>query len=119
MKINDEQILAALLSAGSERGAAKLLGCSASTIRKRLEKSEFRERYEQEKRAVLSEVCATLQSRLAAATDTLSTIAQDIEVTPSVRVSASDSLLRHGLRYVESVELEKRIQALEKAQEGG
>lgn len=98
MRITDEQIIAALMSAGSERGAAKLLNCSASTVRKRLEKSDLRARYAQEKQAALSEVSNTLQSRLVAAVDILSNVAQDDEVTPSVRVSAADALLRRKTR---------------------
>lgn len=41
MKLNDEQVLSALLATGSIRRAAKMLSCSETVIRSRLAKPDF------------------------------------------------------------------------------
>ena len=47
----------------------------------------------------------------------LAKVMTDSETAATVRVSAADSVLRHGLRYVEQYEIIKRIEALEAKQE--
>lgn len=113
----DEAILAALISCGSIRKAAKIAGVAESTVRKRLNDETFRERYEQAKDGILSEACDALSARLTLAIDTLSEVLADTENAASVRVSAADAMLRHGLRYVEAANILARLDALEKAQE--
>lgn len=116
MKVTDEKMLSALLAEGSIRSAAKSLRCSESTVRKRLENADFRQRYEALKSEILCEVCDKIQSRLITATDTLTSVMENQDNPATVRVSAADSLLRHGLRYIEIANIERRIIALEKAQ---
>lgn len=113
MRFSDEQILAALLSAGSSRKAAKSLGCSVGTIRQRLKSPTFAAKYQQEKENLLTGACDLLQSRLTFAIDCLTKIAVDDASPAGVRVAACDSILRHFLRYLEAVELEKRVSKLE------
>lgn len=115
-KLNDEKILGALLAAGSVRKASKIAECSETTIRTRLNDDEFRQRYEQAKSMVLSEACDAISARLTCAIDTLCDILKNTENAASVRVSACDSLLRHGLRYVEVANILARLDAIEKAQ---
>jgi hypothetical protein len=43
-------------------------------------------------------------------------VLEDTENAATVRVSAADSLLRHGLRYVEVANILARLEAIEKAQ---
>lgn len=116
MRISDEKMIAALLSNGSSRAAA-VLGCSEATVRNRLANANFRKKYEAVKSDMLQEVCDSIQSRLTSAADTLTEVMKNKENVAAVRVSAADSLLRHGLRYVEAAEIERRIRALEASQE--
>lgn len=117
MRASDEKMIAALLSNGSSRAAATVLGCSEATVRNRLANADFRKKYEAVKSDMLQEVCDSIQSRLTSAADTLTEVMKNKENVAAVRVSAADSLLRHGLRYVEAAEIERRIRALEASQE--
>ena len=110
---NDEIVLSALISAGSVRTAAKIANVSESTIRTRLNDPDFRERYEQAKKAILTEACDALSSCLTRAIDTLREVIEDTKNAPTVRVSAASEILRHGLRYIEVANILTRLDALE------
>lgn len=62
--------------------------------------------------AVPCPVC-NLQTRMSSAVDVLAVMMVNPEVAATVRVSAADSILRHGLRYVEQFEIIRRIERLE------
>ena len=109
-KYSDEQILEALLMAGSAKQAARRLGCSLSCVRDRLSKPTFKAKYEQAKADALGDAIDNLSIRLTTAVDVLTKVA-------TVRVSAADSVLRHGLRYIEMFDVLKRLEALEAKQE--
>lgn len=116
VRIEDEKILAALLAAGSIRRAAKTANVSESTIRNRLKDDAFRKLYEEQKAGILSEACDALCARLTAAVDALSDVICDKKNPATARISAADSVLRHGLRYVEIANVIHRLDALEAAQ---
>lgn len=113
MRFTDEQILCALLNNGSVRAAAKALECNDSVIRDRLKDKLFSKTYKERKLEVLIAAADKMKSNISLAVDTLSAVMSDTENPPTVRVSASDSLLRHCLRYVEVTDIIKRIEALE------
>lgn len=115
---NDEQILAALVACGSVRAAAKAVGCSETTIRVRLNDPDFRKEYETAKGAVLTEACDSLAARLTHAVDVLVEVLDNTENAATVRVTAADSLLRHGLRYIEMGNILLRLDALEQRTNG-
>ena len=115
-RISNTKILSALLSAGSVRKAAALANCSETTIRERLKDPGFREQYENEKAKILSETCDAITARLTLAADTLCDILEDPATPATVKVSASDALLRHGLRYIETSNVIARLDKLEAAQ---
>jgi transposase len=110
---NDEIVLSALIAAGSIRTAAKIANVSESTIRTRLNDPDFRERYEQAKKAILTEACDALSSCLTRAIDTLREVIEDTKNAPTVRVSAASEILRYGLRYIEVANILTRLDALE------
>lgn len=114
--INDEQLIAALVTAGSVRTAASVAGVSEATIRNRLRDPDFRAAFESIKSELLQSATAAMVSRLEGATNTLSDVLSDVENPANVRVSAADSLLRHCLRYITAADFERRIAALEEAQ---
>lgn len=116
-RINDQQILAALIASGSIRAAAKSVNISESTIRNRLNDPDFREMYDKAKGEILTEACDTLASRLTLAVDGLSSILEDAESPATAKISAADSVLRHGLRYIEAANILRRLDALEAIQE--
>ena len=116
MRISDEKVLAALLENGSIRKAAAALGCSAGCVRDRLKDEQFKKQYEDAKAAALNEATDNLSIKLTTAVDVLAKVMTDSETAATVRVSAADSVLRHGLRYIQQYEIIKRIEALEAAQ---
>ena len=116
-KYSDEQILEALLMAGSAKQAARRLGCSLSCVRDRLSKPTFKAKYEQAKADALGDAIDNLSIRLTTAVDVLAKLMTDSETAATVRVSAADSVLRHGLRYIEMFDVLKRLEALEAKQE--
>ncbi len=118
MRISDEKVLAALLENGSIRKAAAALGCSAGCVRDRLKDEQFKKQYEDAKAAALNEATDCMKIRVGSAIDTLSGVMENADNPATVRVSAADSLLRHTLRYVEAVDILRRLAALEAAQEG-
>lgn len=113
MRINDEQIISALLNCGSLRKAAESLGTTANTISNRLKKEDFRKRYEAAKSELLSETVGVMKLNLSGAVNTLTDVMNNKENPVTVRVSAADSLLRHSVRYIEVAEIESRISKLE------
>ena len=115
---NDEQILAALIATGAVRPAAKVAGVSETTIRARLNDPDFRAQYEKAKSEILTEACDALSARLTSAVDALSSVLDSDSTPATVRVSAADSLLRHGLRYVEVGHILLRLEDLEKRTNG-
>ena len=58
-----------------------------------------------------------MTAKLESATATMAEIMEDGQNPASVRVSAADSVLRHGLRYIEAGNILRRLDALEAAQE--
>ena len=116
--MNNEQIMAALIACGSVRAAAKAVGCSETTIRARLNDPDFRAEYEKAKSEILTEACDALAARLTLAVDVLCDVL-DSDATPAtVKVSAADSILRQGLRYVEAANILRRLDALEQRTNG-
>lgn len=115
-KRNDEAIMSALIACGSIRRAAKAAGVSEVTVRKRLDDPAFRDRYDRAKNTLLSETCNAISARLMAAADCLSDVMEDNKNPATVRTSAADALLRHGLRYIEAANILNRLDTLEKAQ---
>ena len=116
-KYTDDEILEALLAAGSARQAAKRLGCSLSCVRDRMAKPRFKERYDRAKADALADTVCNLQTRMSTAVDVLAVMMVNPEIAATVRVSAADSVLRHGLRYIEMFDVLKRLEALEQKQE--
>ena len=113
--IDDEKILAALLTAGSVRKAAQIADISESTVRNRMADPEFRGKYDKLRGDLLQEATAGLTAKLESATATMAEIMEDTENAASVRLAACDALLRNCLKYFSVAEIERRIAALEAA----
>ena len=114
--VTDERLLALLIEHGSVTRVAKIAGLSRNAIYMRLRQNEdFRTKYEEAKNAVLQDACGAISTKLETAAAVLYDVATNDRAAVTVRVSAADSLLRHGLRYIEQGEILKRLDALEQA----
>ena len=111
MKRNrDEAILAALVTCGSIRQAAKRAFCSESTVRNKLKDAEFLERYKATKQCFLAEACDAISARLTLAIDTLSDIVEDEKTPTTIKVSAADApITGAGSTRVSSAAITKTI----------
>ena len=115
--VTDERLLALLIEHGSVTRVAKIAGVSRNAIYMRLRQNEdFRTKYEEAKNAVLQDACGAISTKLETAASVLYDVATDDRAAATVRVSAADALLRHGLRYIEQGEILKRLDALEAGQ---
>ena len=117
MRVTDEAVLGALLASGSNRAAAKTLGISEKTIRNRLQKPDFRERYEDLKNGVLEAVGDEIAANLSGAVQTIVEVMTNPKNNAAVRSQAAGELLRTALRYFEAGKFERRLTALEAAQQ--
>lgn len=111
--IPDEQVLTALLSFGSVRKASEQLGCSRDTIYRRLQREDFKSRYTALQGAIVAGACSDIISALTDAIETLHAIVVSDTANDNSRISASDSLLRHGIRYLEVSNVLDRLQRIE------
>ena len=114
---NDEKILAALITSGSIRRAAKIADVSESTIRNRLKDDSFRAEYESAKGDVLTEACDALTARLTLAADSLCDVLEDGKSPATAKIAAAHEVLKEGLRYLEAADIMRRLDAIEAAQE--
>lgn len=104
MAISNEKIMAALIATGS--------------VRARLNDPDFRAEYEKAKSEILTEACDALGARLTLAVDVLCEVLENDATPATVKVSAADSILRQGLRYVEVANVLRRLDALEQRTNG-
>lgn len=115
MAKNDEQIMSALLLAGSVRRAAKIADVSESTIRNRLKDKSFREAYDRQRADFMQQITAGIAAKLENAVDVAAELLENPNTPASVRLGAVDALLRNFLRYFTASEIERRLSALEAA----
>lgn len=115
-RLTDEEIIAALISQGSIKGAAEVLSCAERTLYERMKRAEFKDLYAQAKAEIIKSATAKLQGNLCGAVDTLAAIMQDEETAKQTRVNSAVAILQHAARYTEAVDIMERLEALEEAQ---
>ena len=112
-KVTDEKLLEMLLVHGSVSGAATALGLSRNAIYKRMQDADFRTQYDSAQGVMLSAAALAMSDALCEAINTLLDVVRDKNAAASIRVSASDAILRHTARYIESADILRRLDALE------
>lgn len=111
--VNDEKILAALVSTNSVVEAAEECGISKSTIYGRLRDPEFNAKYRAACRDLLRNHTADLQGHMGAAISTMREIMDQKDNAPQVRLNAADGIIRHGLNLTEKVDILNQLEDLE------
>lgn len=117
MVLTHEAVISALMAAGSITGAAAALGVSRSTVRKRMKDPAFQALWSKERQAALDAVNGALQDTLSAAVRELRAVLNDPDAAPQVKLNASQIALTNALRYAETADILRRLDALERAQE--
>lgn len=111
--VNDERIIAALLTTTSISDAAKECKISKTTIYQRLKDPEFNTKYHTACRELLRDHTAALQAHMGEAIATMVEVMADKRNSPQTRVNAADNILRHGVKLTETVDILERLKELE------
>lgn len=116
-RLTDEEIITALITEGSIKGAAASLKCTVRTLYDRMKKAEFKKLYAQAKADILKAATAKLQGNLCGAIDTLADIMKDPETAKQTRANCAVSILQYGAKFTETTDILERLEAIEEAQE--
>ena len=108
----DDVIVEALARGECQTAVAKLAGCSATTIRRRLENPEFRNQIERFRETMLDSAAGQLGAILNKAVATLEGLLVK-STPPAVRLAAAKSVIELTIRTREVLSWEKRIAELE------
>lgn len=111
--------MAALLEAPTLAAAARASGVSESTLRRWLASGDFRSEYDRRRTEMLDGAVRALQNRMAAAVDCLAEIMQDRSANPQTRLYAARSILEFAFRGSETVDILRRLEKLETAENDG
>lgn len=112
-KIEDEKIIAVLLATNTRKEASKKLGIGLNTLYKRMNTSEFQNKYKEARDEIIKEVIDRLQTSMLEAVEVIKEIMCNKNAPPQIRLNASDALIRHGIRLTEQREIIERIERLE------
>lgn len=95
-------ILNALLKFPTVRDAAESLSIPESTVYAWLRKPDFKERYNEAKRQMLSETTTFLQSKLTEATQVILDLMSGEDTPPAVRLNAARSVFEFCAKLTRS-----------------
>jgi transposase len=109
---HDAAILA-LLSTRSVRDAAKKSGLSETTLYRLLALPEFKAKYRAARRELVENTITQLQRDGADAATALRTIVKSRKTPASVRVAAARVILEQGIKAVELMDVQERLDRLE------
>jgi hypothetical protein len=108
----DDALVESLARGATQSHAARLAGCGARTVHRRLADPEFRSRIEAFRAEMLSQASGRLAEMLDASVSTLADLLKP-DVSPTIRLAAARAAFEYCLRTREIVSLEARIAALE------
>lgn len=111
--ITDEQIIAALLANDTKQAACKSLKIGRDTLSKRMKSPEFRTKYRQAKDDLITGIINKMVMSMTSAVQTITDIMNNAENPPQIRLNASDSIMRYGIKLIEQRDILERLEALE------
>lgn len=115
-RLQDEEIISALISVGSIKGAAASLECTPRTLYERMKKPEFKILYAEAKGDILKAATAKLQGSLCKAIDNLVNIMNDTSTPKQTRANCAVSILQYGAKFTETTDIIERLEAVEEIQ---
>lgn len=110
-----ERALSALLSERTIQGASEASGVPYRTITRWMQQEAFSREYRARLDALVNDATSTLKKSLTGAVEVLREIAENSEAPPTSRISAARTLLDSGLRYIETLDIIQRLEAVEDA----
>ena len=113
MKVSDEKIIAALLSATTNVEAARAAGLSTTQLYNRMRHPAFKEKLSEARARLLDGATAALQARMGEAVDTMTAVMHDPDAPAQTRLNAAEAVLRNSLKLSERSDVMARLEALE------
>lgn len=113
-RLQNEEIIAALIAEGTIKGAAASLKCTTRTLYDRMKKPEFKALYTQAKGEILKAATAKLQGQVSGAIDTLVEIRDDKEAPKQTRANCAVNILQYAARFTETTDIIERLEEVEK-----
>lgn len=107
----DVLLASAIASGASNSAAARKLGISRATVKRRLHDPNFRRIIADLRGEILRNALGRMTAKITGAVDNLDALLNDDN--PSIRLRAFRALMTFGLRLHESIELNDRIGELE------
>ena len=114
----DDQLIEALARGECQSAAAKLAGCSATTVARRLADGSFRNRISEFRKQMLDSAAGKLGSTLAKAVECLGELL-DSNVSPSIRLGAARAVAELTFKAREMLDHETRLAELEARMKSG
>ena len=105
--ISNEEIIAALLSAGSVKAAATAAGIPVRTLYDRMNNAEFQTLYRSARAEVLRAAVHNLNGHIQEAVNTIAEVMNNEEINAATRLQAAQTILNTAEKY------SKRLQAEE------
>ncbi len=115
-RLSNEEIIAAIISAGTIKGAAARTGYTERAIYDRMKTPDFKKLYQEAKTELLRETCTALQYYSITAVETLADVMQNKDAAAQSRVNAATAILQHANKYTEALDVLERLEAVEAAQ---
>ena len=106
--------LAALLTQPTKEKAAKAAGIGLTTLKRYLADPEFQEEYQKAVSGLVEDAAAAAKQSLNPALSCLREIVTREDVTDANKIAASRSLIEYGLKLIETFDIMKKIDELEK-----
>ena len=116
--IPDETIIAALLSCPTLESAATQCGISVRQLFERRQNPDFVRKLTEAQAEALATTTRYLQYATGSAAATLLEIAESKVRPAQVRIAAARTILEQAAKYTETVDVQARLEALERYAEG-
>lgn len=117
--ISDERIIAALLSCPTLEATAEQCGLSVRQLFERRQNPDFIRKLREAQDEALATTTRFLQKATGSAAATLLEIAESKVRPAQVRISAARAVLDMAAKFTEIVDVQARLEALERYAEGG
>ena len=118
-RINDEEIVLALLSSPTLEMAARQCRLSVRQLYERRQDPAFVAKLKRARAEALESTTRFLQSATGIAARVLAEIAESPGRPAQVRISAARTILEQAAKFTEIVDVQGRLEALERYAEGG
>lgn len=103
----DEQIVAALLSSGTQRAAAETLGIDERTVYNRMHDGEFSALYKAAKADIIRSAVFSINSQLNAAVQTVVDVMTNDKNNAAVRLQAAQTILNNASKFANRLSFEE------------